>query len=127
MYSEDEDTDVKIYWGECNDLLLEQWMELRKKIFNYVVDDYKPVSIEVPDKPWMIPGADVSDWFNFGFNEDTWNEFLLSQINLRQQKIYQKELELQQEHQRTREPRPESKEKVRRKEYKYDDHKKSRR
>jgi len=24
------------------------------------------------DKPWRKPGADVSDYFNYGFNEDTW-------------------------------------------------------
>jgi Fip1 motif len=127
MYSEDEDTEVKIYWGECNNFLLEQWMDSRKKIFNYVVDDYKPSSVEVPDKPWMIPGADVSDWFNFGFNEETWNDFLLKQISLRQHQILQKERDIQQEHLRSRESRTDSKEKVRRKEYKYDEHKKSRR
>lgn len=127
MYSDDEDTDVKIYWGDCNEFLLEQWMDSRKKMFNYVVDDYKPVSVEVPDKPWMIPGADVSDWFNFGFTEETWNDFLLRQIEVRRQKIAQKEAELQQEHARSREFRNETTERIRRKEYKYDDHKKSRR
>ena len=24
------------------------------------------------EKPWRKPGADVSDYFNYGFNEDTW-------------------------------------------------------
>ena len=130
MYSDDEDTEVKIYWGDCNEFLLEQWMDSRKKFFNYVVDDYKPVSVEVPDKPWMIPGADVSDWFNFGFNEETWNDFLLRQITIRQQKILQKERELQQEHAKVgaREIKAEPNERSRRKEYpKHDDHKKTRR
>ena len=127
MYSDDEDTDVKIYWGDCNDFLLEQWMSSKKKMFNYVVDDYKPVSVEVSDKPWMIPGAEVSDWFNFGFTEETWNDFLLQQISLRQEKIMQKEREMQQEHARTRDLRAEPTERVRRKEYKHDEHKKSRR
>lgn len=24
------------------------------------------------DKPWRKPGADITDYFNYGFNEDTW-------------------------------------------------------
>ncbi|KAK7329561.1 hypothetical protein VNO77_23731 [Canavalia gladiata] len=24
------------------------------------------------DKPWKVPGADITDYFNFGFNESTW-------------------------------------------------------
>jgi hypothetical protein len=127
MDSDNEDTELKIYWGECNDFLLEQWIESKKTIFNYVVDDYKPLSVDVPDKPWMIPGADVSDWFNFGFNEDTWNNFLMRQISLRQQKIYEKEQQTQQEHLKSQELNQDSKDRVRRKDYKHDDNKKLRR
>ena len=25
-----------------------------------------------PDKPWRRPGADLTDWFNYGFDEHTW-------------------------------------------------------
>lgn len=127
MDSDNEDTELKIYWGECNDFLLEQWIDSKKTIFNYVVDDYKPLSVDVPDKPWMIPGADVSDWFNFGFNEDTWNNFLMRQISLRQQKIYEKEQQTQQEHLKSQELNQDSKDRVRRKDYKHDDNKKLRR
>ncbi|OMJ70075.1 hypothetical protein SteCoe_32040 [Stentor coeruleus] len=127
MDSDNEDTELKIYWGECNDFLLEQWIDSKKTIFNYVVDDYKPLSVDVPDKPWMIPGADVSDWFNFGFNEDTWNNFLMRQISLRQQKIYEKEQQTQQEHLKSQELNQDNKDRVRRKDYKHDDNKKLRR
>lgn len=127
MDSDNEDTELKIYWGECNDFLLEQWIDSKKTIFTYVVDDYKPLSVDVPDKPWMIPGADVSDWFNFGFNEDTWNNFLMRQISLRQQKIYEKEQQTQQEHLKSQELNQDSKDRVRRKDYKHDDNKKLRR
>ena len=24
------------------------------------------------DKPWRKPGADITDYFNYGFTEDTW-------------------------------------------------------
>eukprot|EP01126_Amoeba_proteus_P024055 TRINITY_DN2417_c0_g1_i7.p1 TRINITY_DN2417_c0_g1~~TRINITY_DN2417_c0_g1_i7.p1 ORF type:complete len:312 (-),score=56.06 TRINITY_DN2417_c0_g1_i7:353-1288(-) len=27
------------------------------------------------DKPWRKPGADITDYFNYGFNEDTWREY----------------------------------------------------
>lgn len=27
------------------------------------------------DKPWNKPGADITDYFNYGFNETTWREY----------------------------------------------------
>jgi pre-mRNA 3'-end-processing factor FIP1 len=27
---------------------------------------------EFEEKPWRRPGADLTDWFNYGFNEDSW-------------------------------------------------------
>lgn len=27
------------------------------------------------DKPWNKPGADITDYFNYGFNETTWKEY----------------------------------------------------
>lgn len=127
MNSDEEDTEVKIYWGDCNDFLLEQWIESKKKVFNYVVDDYKPMNVDIPDKPWMIPGADISDWFNFGFNEDSWNSFLMRQISLRQQKILEKEKQAQMEQQKIREMQTDSRDRNRKKESKRDDGKKLRR
>uniref|UniRef100_T1K0D5 Pre-mRNA polyadenylation factor Fip1 domain-containing protein n=1 Tax=Tetranychus urticae TaxID=32264 RepID=T1K0D5_TETUR len=26
----------------------------------------------ITDKPWRKPGADITDYFNYGFNEETW-------------------------------------------------------
>ncbi|KAI1702972.1 calcineurin-like phosphoesterase domain-containing protein [Ditylenchus destructor] len=33
-------------------------------------------------RPWMLPGADITDYFNFGFNEDTWNRYCERQQKL---------------------------------------------
>lgn len=35
--------------------------------------DYNLDSLE--DKPWRKPGADITDYFNYGFNEDTWRAY----------------------------------------------------
>jgi len=35
------------------------------------------------DKPWRRPGADVSDFFNYGFDEFTWALYATKQENLR--------------------------------------------
>ena len=35
------------------------------------------------EKPWRQPGANLSDYFNFGFNESTWTEYLHRQERLR--------------------------------------------
>ncbi|XP_069468653.1 pre-mRNA 3'-end-processing factor FIP1-like [Ambystoma mexicanum] len=34
------------------------------------------------DKPWRKPGADLSDYFNYGFNEDTWKAYCEKQKRL---------------------------------------------
>ena len=36
------------------------------------------------DKPWRLPGADQTDFFNYGFDEFTWASYCLKQGNLRQ-------------------------------------------
>ncbi|KAH7729392.1 pre-mRNA 3'-end-processing factor FIP1 [Aphelenchoides avenae] len=35
------------------------------------------------DKPWRKPGADITDYFNYGFNEETWNYYCERQKKLR--------------------------------------------
>lgn len=37
------------------------------------------------EKPWRQPGANLSDYFNYGFNESTWMEYLNKQEKLRQE------------------------------------------
>ncbi|CAO1628799.1 unnamed protein product [Parajaminaea phylloscopi] len=29
----------------------------------------------LPEKPWRRPGADLADWFNYGFDEMSWREY----------------------------------------------------
>lgn len=35
------------------------------------------------DKPWRAPGADISDYFNYGFDEFSWTEYTSKQDSLR--------------------------------------------
>lgn len=35
------------------------------------------------EKPWNKPGEDITDYFNYGFNESTWKEYLEKQKRLR--------------------------------------------
>lgn len=37
------------------------------------------------EKPWRQPGANISDYFNYGFNEQTWTEYLHRQEKLRKE------------------------------------------
>jgi len=42
------------------------------------------VDIEsIEDKPWRKPGADLSDYFNYGFTEDTWAAYCARQKRMR--------------------------------------------
>jgi pre-mRNA 3'-end-processing factor FIP1 len=29
----------------------------------------------IADKPWRRPGSDISDWFNYGFDELSWEAY----------------------------------------------------
>ena len=35
------------------------------------------------DKPWRKPGADITDYFNYGFNESTWLGYTERQRRMR--------------------------------------------
>lgn len=35
------------------------------------------------DKPWRKPGADITDYFNYGFNEETWRAYCERQKRIR--------------------------------------------
>jgi pre-mRNA 3'-end-processing factor FIP1 len=37
------------------------------------------------DKPWRKPGADLTDYFNFGFNENTWRAYCNKQKMFREE------------------------------------------
>ena len=53
------------------------------------------------EKPWRQPGANLADYFNYGFNEYTWMEYLNRQEKLRQEfnprRIFMGLLNLQQQ------------------------------
>ncbi|XP_058128831.1 pre-mRNA 3'-end-processing factor FIP1 [Anopheles ziemanni] len=36
------------------------------------------------EKPWRKPGADITDYFNYGFNEETWRSYCERQKRMRQ-------------------------------------------
>lgn len=37
----------------------------------------------IEDKPWRMPGADITDYFNYGFNEETWKAYCERQKRIR--------------------------------------------
>ena len=47
---------------------------------------------EYNDRPWLKPGANIADYFNFGFNEETWNQYAEKQRLLRLEYPYQAEV-----------------------------------
>ena len=38
---------------------------------------------QLEDKPWRRQGEDITDYFNYGFTEDTWRMYALKQRQLR--------------------------------------------
>ncbi|RVD92588.1 polyadenylation factor I complex subunit Fip1 [Tubulinosema ratisbonensis] len=41
-------------------------------IYDFEIDNME-------DKPWNRPGADITDYFNYGFNETTWKKYIAKQ------------------------------------------------
>lgn len=39
-----------------------------RTIFEVDIDGFE-------EKPWKYPGVDVSDFFNFGLNEESWKDY----------------------------------------------------
>lgn len=37
----------------------------------------------IEDKPWRKPGADITDYFNYGFSEETWRSYCERQKRIR--------------------------------------------
>ncbi|KAJ3206795.1 hypothetical protein HDU82_004299 [Entophlyctis luteolus] len=46
----------------------------------------------IEDKPWRRPGADITDYFNFGFNEVSWRAYCNKQKSLREEALMQKRI-----------------------------------
>ncbi|KCZ76430.1 hypothetical protein H311_02571 [Anncaliia algerae PRA109] len=42
-----------------------------------IIYDFEIDNME--DKPWNKPGADITDYFNYGFNETTWKKYCIAQ------------------------------------------------
>ncbi|CAR24090.1 cleavage polyadenylation factor subunit FIP1 [Lachancea thermotolerans CBS 6340] len=51
------------------------------KLGDQPITDIDPEVLK--EKPWRQPGANISDYFNYGFNEQTWMEYLHKQEKLR--------------------------------------------
>lgn len=47
-------------------------------LFEYDIDSLQP-----DEKPWRKPGADITDYFNYGFTEDTWVKYCEKQKRMR--------------------------------------------
>ncbi|XP_078171497.1 FIP1[V]-like protein isoform X2 [Carex rostrata] len=49
----------------------------QKTIFDFEIDNFE-------EKPWRHPGADQTDYFNFGFNQDLWKDYFkrLNQLKI---------------------------------------------
>ncbi len=61
----------------------------RRGVFNSLqdFDDQAPLNQTafVEDKPWKKPGADITDYFNYGFCEETWSAYCNRQRRFRVQ------------------------------------------
>lgn len=44
------------------------------------------------DRPWRKPGADITDYFNYGFSEVTWRQYCMKQKTMREEAGQQKKI-----------------------------------
>ncbi|KAH0797738.1 Fip1-domain-containing protein [Histomonas meleagridis] len=60
-----------------------------KSIFSY---DLSSLPNTVEAKPWTAPDADISDWFNYGFNEQTWEKYRKKILKVIKNKKYESKI-----------------------------------
>ncbi|XP_063985657.1 pre-mRNA 3'-end-processing factor FIP1-like [Diachasmimorpha longicaudata] len=68
---------------------------LKKQSGKFSIDDFETIGVingtqahefnldQLEDKPWRQPGADITDYFNYGFNEETWRAYCERQKRMR--------------------------------------------
>lgn len=68
---------------------------LKKQTGKFSIDDFETIGAingipahefnldQIEDKPWRQPGADITDYFNYGFNEETWRAYCERQKRMR--------------------------------------------
>ncbi|KYN05653.1 PREDICTED: pre-mRNA 3'-end-processing factor FIP1 [Cyphomyrmex costatus] len=69
--------------------------KLNKQPGKFSIDEFETIGVingipahefnldQLEDKPWRQPGADITDYFNYGFNEDTWRAYCERQKRMR--------------------------------------------
>ncbi|KAK8893294.1 cleavage polyadenylation factor subunit fip1 [Tritrichomonas musculus] len=60
-----------------------------KSIFNY---DISALPNTVEARPWTAPDVDPSDWFNYGFNEVTWEKYRKKMLKVIKNKKYESKI-----------------------------------
>lgn len=58
----------------------------------YEGKDIVDLDLDYDDKPWLKPGADITDYFNYGFDEMTWRAYAEKQKMLRDEVAQQKKM-----------------------------------
>lgn len=63
------------------------WIPVRANISSLVGRKLTQTASDFPedDKPWRRPGTDMTDYFNYGFDEFTWASYCLKQGSLRKE------------------------------------------
>ncbi|KAK2580480.1 hypothetical protein KPH14_006220 [Odynerus spinipes] len=69
--------------------------KLNKQPGKFSIDEFETIGVingmpahefnldQLEDKPWRQPGADITDYFNYGFNEETWRAYCERQKKMR--------------------------------------------
>lgn len=69
--------------------------KLTKQPGKFSIDEFETIGVingmpahefnldQLEDKPWRQPGADITDYFNYGFNEETWRAYCERQKRMR--------------------------------------------
>ena len=63
--------------------------DAEKSIFSYDISSL-PETEEA--RPWRAAGADMSDWFNYGFNENTWEKYRKKMLKVIKNESYEQKI-----------------------------------
>lgn len=60
--------------------------QVERKDTGKILKSFSQYAVDIDsliDTPWRMPGADLTEYFNYGFTEDTWRAYCKKQVELR--------------------------------------------
>jgi hypothetical protein len=64
----------------------------KDNLYTMTTNEIEFANLAPEERPWNKPGADITDYFNYGFNEESWNAYCKKQQKKRVEQSHQEKI-----------------------------------